>query len=198
MKIVIIGAEGTMGKAVVAELAPRHEIIKVGRRSGDYHCDIKDPNSIRALFDSIGRFDALICAAGHVHFAPLDKMTPELFQIGLQDKLMGQVNLVLIGREYINDRGSFTLISGIVSRDPIASGCSASLVDGALDAFVRAAAIELDRGIRINGISPTILTESVPKFGSYFRGFAPVPASRVALEFSKSVEGLQTGQIYEC
>ena len=196
MKIIVIGASGTIGKAVVKELSSRHEIIKVGKSSGDFQCDIKDSKSIRALFTAVGPFDALVSTTGSLHFAPLAEMTNELYQIGLQDKLMGQVNLVLIGREFINPKGSFTLTSGILSYDPIAAGSSASMINGAIDSFVRAAAIELTNGLRINSVSPSVVTESMAEFAPYFRGFESVSASRVALAFSKSVEGLQTGQVY--
>jgi NAD(P)-dependent dehydrogenase (short-subunit alcohol dehydrogenase family) len=196
MKIIVIGASGTIGRAVVKELAPRHEIILVGKNSGDFQVDMANEKSIEELFQKTGRFDALVSAAGQVHFGPFDEMTASLYQVGLQDKLMGQVNLVLIGRKFINDTGSFTLTSGILSHDPIRFGSSASMVNGAIDSFVRAAALELGRGIRINAVSPTVIQESMPQFAPYFRGFEPVPVSRVALAYSKSVEGLQTGQVY--
>lgn len=196
MKVVIVGASGTIGKAIVSELAPRHEIVKVGKNSGDFKCDIVKEDTIRKLFDDIGEFDALISAAGSVYFGNLEEMNFDRYHIGLHDKLMGQVNLVLLGRQYIKNHGSFTLTSGILARDPVRSGSSASMVNGALESFVKAAAIEMDRGLRINIVSPTIITESMPKYGSYFRGYVPVPASRAALAYSKSVEGLQTGQLY--
>ena len=122
-------------------------------------------------------------------------MTPELFDVGLRDKLMGQVNLVLAGREHVTAGGSFTLISGILSQEPIRYGSSASMVNGAIESFVRAAAIELPVH-RINAVSPTVLIESMDAFGPYFRGFEPVGAARVGLAFAKSIEGAQTGQIY--
>jgi hypothetical protein len=123
-------------------------------------------------------------------------MTPEHYQVGLKDKLMGQVNLVLLGLNNLNDRGSYTLTSGILSQDPILFGSSASMVNGALDSFVKAAAIELPRMLRINIVSPTVLTESMDKFGEYFRGYESVSASRVGLAYSKSVEGAQTGEVF--
>lgn len=196
MKIVIFGATGTIGKAVVSELSARHEVIKVGKNSGDFQCDSTEEQSLHAFFKAIGKFDALVSTLGNVHFGVFEKMTNNLYQIGLRDKLMGQVNLVLIGREYINDKGSFTLTSGILNKDPIRTGTSASMVNGALEAFVHAAAIEMPRGLRINAVSPTVILESMPKYAPYFRGFEPVPASRAALAYSKSVEGLQTGQTY--
>ena len=194
MKILLIGAGGTIGSAVDKELSQRHEIVRIGRKSGDFQVDISDSASIRKLFEQTGKFDALICAAGNVTFAPLADMTEESFALGLKDKLMGQVNLLLIGHEYANDGASFTFTTGVLSHDPIRSGASAALVNGALDSFVRAAAIELPRGLRVNSISPNVLVEAMGKYAPYFRGFKPVPAADVALAYAKSVEGLQTGQ----
>ncbi|VVP43275.1 hypothetical protein PS865_04976 [Pseudomonas fluorescens] len=196
MKILLIGAGGTIGSAVDKELSQRHEVIRIGRNSGDLQVDISDSASIRKLFEQTGKFDALICAAGNVTFAPLDDMTEDSFALGLKDKLMGQVNLLLIGREYANDGASFTFTTGVLSHDPIRSGASAALVNGAIDSFVRAAAIELPRGLRVNSVSPTVLTEALGKYAPYFRGFKPVPAAEVALAYAKSVEGLQTGQTF--
>lgn len=194
MRILLVGATGTIGRAVVAELSPRHEIVAAGRSSGDRQVDITNVQSVRELYAAVGEVDAVACAAGSVHFGPLEAMTPELFEVGLRDKLMGQVNLVLAGRDVVAPGGSFTLISGILSHDPIRFGTSASMVNGAVDSFVRAAAVELPQ--RINAVSPTVLVESMDAYGDYFHGFEAVPARRVALAFSKSIEGSQTGQIY--
>lgn len=196
MKIVIVGGTGTIGQAITKELAPRHTIISVGGTRGDFQVDIRDTKSIESLFRAIGSFDALIAATGEVHFGPLTEFTPEQYQIGLNSKLMGQVNLVLQGLNYINDGGSFTLTSGILSHDPIRLGSSAAMVNGAIDSFVTSVAIEMPRQLRINAVSPTVLVESLEGYAPFFRGFEPVPASRVALAFSKSVEGAQTGMVY--
>jgi NAD(P)-dependent dehydrogenase (short-subunit alcohol dehydrogenase family) len=196
MRIVVVGATGTVGKAAVGALQDRHEIVKVGYRGGDLQVDIADTDSIRALFKNIGTFDALVSTAGKVHFGELENMTENEFAVGLKNKLMGQVNLVLLGRDYINDGGSFTLTSGVLSHDPIRYGASASLVNGALEAFALAAAIELPRGLRINVVSPGVLVESLPVFGEYFRGHEPVPGSRVGNAYVKSVEGRLTGQVF--
>src|SRR5580693_7435155 len=195
MKILIVGANGTIGKAVAAELSARHEIVTAGRSSGTFQVNTADPKSVRELFSAVGKLDAVVCAAGNVQFGPLEAMTAEQFDVGLRDKLMGQVNLVLVGREFVEPGGSFTLIAGVLTQDPIRGGASASMVNGAIESFVRAAAIELPQH-RINAVSPTVLEESLATYGSYFRGFEAVPAKRAALAFSKSIEGSQTGQIY--
>jgi NAD(P)-dependent dehydrogenase (short-subunit alcohol dehydrogenase family) len=118
------------------------------------------------------------------------------YEIGLRDKLMGQVNLVLIGRDSISDGGSFTLTTGALDRDPIVGGSSASMVNGAVNAFVMAAAIEMPRGQRINAVSPGVIEEAMEVYAPYFRGFQPVPAARAALAYSKSVEGARTGVVF--
>lgn len=197
MKIILIGASGVLGKAIFRELSARHEIVAVGRTSGDFHADMREVTSLRTMFQRVGNVDAIVCAAGNAHFGPWSELTPEKFDLGLRDKLMGQVNVVLAGQEFLHDDGSFTLTSGILSEDPIRYGAAASLVNGALESFVRGAAIELARGLRINAVSPTVIEESMSSFGPYFRGYKPVPASDAALAYSKSVEGKQTGQVYK-
>ncbi len=197
MRILVIGGSGTIGKAVVKELSPRHEVLVVGRSAGDLRCDTTSEESIREMFVKAGEFDAVVTATGRVPFEEFSKLKADHYLAGLNDKLMGQVNVVRIGSEYIRERGSFTLTSGILGRSPVRASCAAATVNGALESFVKAAAIELPKQIRINVICPTIIQESMDKYGAYFRGFDPVPLAKVALAYSKSVEGLQTGQVYE-
>ena len=196
MKIVLVGASGTIGKAIVTELGPRHEIVKVGHSSGDATVDIASSKSIRSLFEKTGKVDAVVSAAGQVHFGPLETLTEEEFEIGIRSKLMGQINLVLIGRDYVNDGGSFTLTSGVLSQDPIVAGSSASMANAGVEGFALGASIEMPRGIRINVVCPEILEESMERIGAFFRGHVPVPASKVALAYSKSVEGRLNGQVF--
>ncbi|MGL5215627.1 MAG: short chain dehydrogenase [Aeromonas hydrophila] len=196
MKIVIVGASGTVGSAVSELLAKDHQVIRVGHSQGDATVDMRDPASIKALFAKLGQFDALVVASGSVAFNALTEMTDEQWQVGLQSKLMGQINLTRAAIPHLNDKGSITLISGILSEEPISWGASATTINGAIDHFVKAAACELPRGLRINVVSPTVLTESMDKYASFFPGFVPVPAARVAQAYQKSVLGVQTGQVF--
>ena len=193
-KIVVIGATGTLGQAVSAELRARHEVIEVGATRGQYRADITDPASVERLFAEIGKVDGIVTTTGKVHYGPLPQMSVEQFWVGLRDKLMGQINVVLLAQQYMNDGGSFTLTSGIIGDEPIRLGASATAVNMALEGFVRGAAIELPRGIRINVVSPTVLTEAMDAYAPYFRGFEPVTAQRAALAYVRSVEGAQTGR----
>jgi NAD(P)-dependent dehydrogenase (short-subunit alcohol dehydrogenase family) len=196
MKILIIGATGTIGSAVADLLGKEHDILRAGKTRGEYQVDITDSASIKALFEKTGKLDAIISTAGHLHFGPLDSMTAEQFKIGLHNKLLGQVDIALTGQHYLNDGGSITLTSGILSDEPIRQGANASAVNAAIEGFVRGAAIELTRGLRINVVNPNLLQESVDVYGDFFRGFEPVPVARVALAYQRSVEGAQTGRVY--
>lgn len=196
MKIVIVGASGTIGSAVSDLLAKDHQVIRVSHSQGDARVDMRDPASIRGLFAKLGQFDALVVASGSAAFNALTEMTDEEWQLGIQSKLMGQINLTRAAIPHLNDKGSITLISGILSEEPINWGASVTTINGAVEHFVKAAACELPRGLRINVVSPTVLAESMDKYASFFPGFVPVPAARVAQAYQKSVLGVQTGQVF--
>lgn len=195
MKIIIIGAGGAVGSAACDELGGRHELIKAGRNSGDVNVDISDRESINAMYQETGRVDAVVCATGAAHFGPLTEMTEEQFMVGLTGKVMGQVNVVLCGLAHVNDGGSFTLISGILDRDPIRAGVNASTANAAVTGFVTGASIEMPRGLRINAVSPGLLEVSAGRLGDMFPGHEPVSSHRVGLAFAKSVEGALTGKV---
>lgn len=195
MRILIVGGSGTVGQAAAKELSRRHEIVRAGRTSGDLTVDVMNEDSVKAMYATLGKVDAIVTCVGHVHFGPVASMTPEQFRKGLNDKLMGQVNLVLLGMNNVNDNGSFTLTSGVLDRDPVRQGANAAAVNGAIGAFVKGAAIEMPRGIRINAVSPGLLEDSAVKYDGFFPGHEPVTAARVGLAYAKSVEGALTGQV---
>ncbi len=196
MKVVVVGGPGTIGRAVVEQLQPRHELISVGHTRGDMQVDITDQRSVEAMFRQIGQVDAIISVAGIAHFGSVTETSPEQFNLGLQNKLLGQVRLALVGQNYLTDGGSITLTSGILSHEPIRLGSNLSAVNAAVDSFVLAAALELPRGLRINAVSPTMVTESEAAYGPFFPGFESIPAATVAKAFIRSVEGPQTGRVY--
>ncbi len=194
MKIIIVGATGTMGKYLVSALENEHEIIKVGAHGGDIITDITSTESIENMFKQVGSFDALISTAGPTYVGPWKKMTDKEFRKGLEGKLMGQINLVLIGQHFIKPKGSFTLISGALTHEPQLNFANASAANGAVEAFVRAAAIELENGVRINAVSPTVI-EASPQYFPFFPGEIPVTMKQLEYGFRKSVFGANTGQI---
>ena len=196
MKVLLVGASGTIGKAIIQELAPRHEIIEAGRSNSQYPVDITNVDSVRQLFNKVGKVDAIIAAAGNVHWGSFKEMTADEFRLGLNEKLMGQVNLTLVGQAFLNDGGSITLTSGSLSHDPYVGGASFTTVNSAVDGFIRGVAVELGRDCRINSVSPNVLEESWAIYGGGVPGTTPVPAAKVALAYRKSVEGKQSGETY--
>lgn len=195
MKILIIGGQGTIGKRVRDHFAASHAVIVGGRNSGDVRVDISDSGSIAAMFDSVGNLDAAVCIAGDAKWAPFEAMSADDFFIGLNSKLMGQVNLVRIGQRYLNAGGSFTLTTGILADHPVRLTTSAAMVNGAIHSFVKAASLELNRGIRINAVSSGLVEDAVPKYGAYFPGHNPIAMAKVVNGYVRSVEGHATGEV---
>lgn len=200
LKILIIGASGTVGTAAKNLLEERHEVITAGTKSGDIKIDITDPASIKSAFEQLAPLDAVITTLGKATFAPLGDIEVAAPQdskhwLGIENKLMGQINVAQCARDYLVDGGSITLTSGILNEHPVPGSVSPSMINGALDAFVKASAMEMPRGIRINIVSPTVLRESLGKYGPFFRGVKPVPAEDVALAYNRSVESFVNGQV---
>ena len=195
MKILIIGGKGTIGKRVSDHFASKHEVVIGGRNSGDVKVDIADSESIKAMFESVGHVDAVVCIAGEAKWAAFDSMTEEDFYIGLRSKLMGQVNLVRIGQNYLNADGSFTLTSGILADHPVVLTTSAAMVNGGIHSFVKAASLELRNGIRINVVSSGLVEDAIDKYEAYFPGHNPIPMNKVINGYVKSVEGKATGEV---
>ncbi len=195
MRILVIGATGTIGREVVRALSVDHDVVAVSRSHSSITVDLGNPASIRALYGAVGRVDAVVSAAGPAKFAPLDQLKDEDFAFSLDNKLMGQVNLVRFGLGSVADGGSFTLTSGVLARSPMPGSAAISLVNAALEGFVRAAALETPRGIRVNIISPPWVSETLQSLGmDPSRG---LPAATVARAYVQSVAGGQTGVVIE-
>ncbi len=195
MRIVIIGATGTIGKEVVKVLARKHQLVRVGRQSGDFQVDSTSKASLEQLFPKLDPFDAVICTAGEARAGRLADLTDEDFMVSLTNKLMGQVNVVRVGCDYINKNGSFTLTSGVLSREPLPGMAAISMVNAAVEGFVRAAAQDLERGLRINAVSPLWATESLAAPGLDAR--PKMPAAQFMPAYQESVEGHRTGEVLD-
>lgn len=194
MKIIIVGATGTMGTHLVKALENEHEIVKVATMGGDIDTDITSTDSIEKMFQQVGTFDALISTAGPTFVGPWSKLNNETFRQGVEGKMMGQINLVLIGQKYINPKGSFTLITGALTHEPQRNFANASAANGAVEGFVRGAAIELENGIRINAVSPTVI-ENSPQYFPFFPGEIPTTMRQLEFAFRKSIFGTVTGHV---
>jgi len=195
VRIIAVGGAGTVGRAVVDLLSTRHDVVVAGRTSGDVHVDISSPGSVQRMYDQVGDFDALVSTAGEAHFGPFEAATEAELGFGVHSKLLGQISLVMHGRSRISPGGSFTLISGYIFDDPIPEAVSFAVANGGVEGFVRAAALGLDREVRINAVSPGMAQDSSAQFGQFNPGRAAVPMHRIAAAFERSVEGWRTGEI---
>lgn len=195
MRILVVGASGTIGKAVVEELAKGNEVVRVSNKSTDITVDIASVASIKAMYKAVGKVGAVISAAGSARFKPLAQLSDDDFAFSMANKLMGQVNLVRYGLDNVGDGGSFTLTSGVLSRAPMPGSAAISLVNAGLEGFTRAAALEAPRGIRVNIVSPPWVTETLiamkmdPSIG--------LPAAVVAQSYLRSVNGRENGVTIE-
>jgi len=195
MDILVIGGHGTIGKKVVSHLNNKHSVKIAGRSKGDYLVDISDSKSIEALFDKVGKIDAIVNIAGDAKWDTFDNLSEEDYYIGLRSKLMGQVNLVRLGRKNLNDNGSITLSTGILADHPVRMTASAAMVNGGIHSFVKAVSLELKRGLRINVVSSGLVEDAVDKYQDYFPGHNAIPMKKVINGYIKSIEGAETGKI---
>ena len=192
MRVLVIGGTGTIGRAVV-EALKAHELVLASRRSSPLRVDIRDEASIEAMYQSAGRLDAVVSVAGDVAFAPLERLTSADFQESLGNMLMGQVNVVRLGVPFVSNGGSFTVTAGSLSREPMPGGAAISLVTGALEAFVRAAALEMPRGLRVNAVSPPWIRESLIAHG--MDPSLGIPAEESARSYVESLSGSFSGVV---
>ena len=196
MKILVIGANGTIGREIVKALAAGHEVLGASRTGSDVTVDIRDVESIKAMYANVGCVDAVISAAGSGAWKPLDQLTDEDFAISLRYKLMGQVNVIRYGFANVSDGGSITTTSGVLSYTPVREGAAISLVNAGLEGFTRAAALEAPRGMRVNVVSPPWVTETLIAMGATDTSHG-LPSAEVAKAYVRSVTGGETGKVIE-
>ncbi|MGB5918078.1 short chain dehydrogenase [Arcobacter sp.] len=194
--VILIGAKGNMGQAALSGLG-KHKVITASRSGEgcDYKVDITREESLRKLYEDVGHFDAVVNTVGYCEYAEFTEMTEEQWNNTIQSKMIGQINIVRVGQEYIADNGSFSLITGILNIKPIPYAIADATTSGAIDTFVKCVAFEMPRGIRINSINPTVLEEAWDVYGEMMPGFHPVPGFLVGKAFERSVDGFITGQV---
>ena len=193
-KILVIGGAGTIGKPLVRQLREKHQVIVAGRKTGDERVDISHPDSIRDLFERLQVVDAVVNVSGEAKWDRFENLSEEDFYIGIRSKLMGQVNLVRIGSEYVREGGSITLTTGILADDPVEMTTSAAMVNGAIHSFVKAVVLDLDK-VRVNAVSAGLVADAYEKYKDYFPGHDPVSMNKVVNGYIKCIDGKINGQI---
>jgi NAD(P)-dependent dehydrogenase (short-subunit alcohol dehydrogenase family) len=183
-----------LGSRVVKLLAAEHDVVSASRKGSDLHVDLSDKRSIESMYAQAGTLDAIVCAAGSAKFAPLASLADEDFSFSLANKLMGQVNLVRCGAAHISQGGCFTLTSGVLAQQPMEGSAAVSIVNAGVEAFARAAALELRGRARVNVVSPGWVAETLESMG---RDPAQgVPAAIVAQAYKRSLGGSASGEVF--
>lgn len=195
MRIIVIGATGTIGAEVAKALSlNKHEVVRASR-SSDVKVNLDDPASIRALFEKVRDVDAVVSCAGNAAFKPFADLTDADYELGLRSKLMGQVSLARLAKDHLRDGGSITVTTGVLAMHPMQGSASISMINAGLEGFVRAAAFEMPRKLRINAVSPPWVKETMVKYG-----MDPTPglaSATVAKAYVASIEGSQQGTILD-
>ena len=195
MKILIIGGHGTIGSKVTDHLAQNNEVVVAGRNSGDVHANIADSSSLLKMLKQVGKVDAIVCIAGEAKWDSFENLTEEDYYIGIKSKLMGQVNLVRFGLNFLNPRGSITLSTGILADDPVVKTASAAMVNGGIHSFVQAAALEMEKGFRLNVVSLGLVTDAYERYKDYFQGHNPISMDEAVNAYVRSVMGSRNGEV---
>jgi len=190
MKVIIVGASGRIGREVEKALVERHDLVRVGAHSGDVQCDFTDVESVRAMFDAVGEFDALVAVVGRDSaFKSFKDLGDDDYRYGFERKFLGQVRLLDHGQRTIGDHGSFVFTSGFLSHYPNPASIATGPLNAAVDTFVSNTAPLLPRGIRLNVVSPAPVVEPDQK------RHGVVTAEETATFYVDALEGDMTGQV---
>ncbi len=194
MKILVIGATGTLGAAAAEALSARHDIVRASR-NGIVRIDIEDLRSILDGLRNTPDLDAVVCCAGRQPTRGLLEISDEEIDICVRSKLLGQINLARAAAAHLRAGGSITLTSGAFARFALPGTCSGAMVNAALEGFVRSGSLDLPRGLRINTVSPGPVKETFERQGS-----APahaLPAAAIARAYVAAVEGTHQGSVLD-
>lgn len=191
-KTVIVGATGTIGNAISQQLTEKgYDVIATSRKSTPA-IDIENKESIDDFFADKKDLDAIICAAGDASFGAFSNLTDEQINIGLNSKLMGQVNICRKALEALNPNGAIILTGGIFAHNPWPETSNIAMVNAALEGFVKALALELTEGRRILVVHPPFVKETAQAMG--MDDSRCPSAMEVARVYVRGLEGKETGK----
>lgn len=195
-RIAVIGATGLIGGAVADLLAVRHDVVRASRTSG-VRVDLEETTTVEDFFRQVRELDGVVVTAGHAAWGTASELGRAGYEAALQSKLLGQLDVAARAIGALRDGGSITLTSGILSVEAVPGSTASAVANGALEAFVRTSAYELERGLRINIVRPSVVEGSPASALDRFAGFIPVSRAEVAHAYARSVDGIQTGRVYD-
>lgn len=190
MRILIIGASGTIGSAVAGELDDSgYVVLGASRRNARFSVDIGDGTSMRSLLERLRAVDALICTVGSGVYVPEADARMRGFDRALEPTVSGQMTLVRESLTHV--RECIVLTAGMVAQDAEDAMVATPMSDGSLERFVRAAALEF-ASPRVNVVAPPLVHETARRLGAA----NGVPAGRVAKMYRRVLESDAHGEVF--
>jgi NAD(P)-dependent dehydrogenase (short-subunit alcohol dehydrogenase family) len=165
MNVLLIGASGTIGKAVDHLFTEQGFTLIGASRSTQPGVDFTDLASIDAFYGQIGDLDAMLIVGGDAAFGPLDQLTDSQIELTLSSKLMGQINMARRGIARLRPNGVLVMTGGILAYTPWPGTSMVAMVNAGLEGFVRAAALDMTQGRRLVIVHPPLVAETAGLFG---------------------------------
>lgn len=190
-RVLILGSTGLVGKAISENLEGKTEVIGSSFSHPQNPVDISDPLALKALFAKIGKVDAIICTAGMADFVAWNKADDAKWEFSIKNKMMGQINTMRFGAEYVNDGGAIILSTGVLAQYPMPGSGILSTVNAAVEAAVKASALEL-KDIRVNAVSPGWVAETMAAMG--MDPEPGLPAKDIAQYYVNLIEKSTSGE----
>lgn len=191
-KVLVIGSTGLVGSKIVELLKGKAQVIEASKSNKENPVDLSNPNSLKELFAKVGEVDSIICTAGVVNFDSWDNEDDANWDFGIANKMMGQINTIRFGKNYVKDGGSIILSTGVLAQYPMEGSCVVTTVNAAVEAAVKSAAFEL-KNIRVNAVSPGWVKETMEKYG--MDSTPGMPALEVAQYYVDLIEASNSGEI---
>ncbi|WP_375749099.1 short chain dehydrogenase [Vibrio sp. HN007] len=191
-KVLILGSTGLIGNALTELLEGKAEVIGSSLNHPENPVDLSDPESLKALFAKVGKVDAILCTAGVARIVNWHEAPDSEWEFGIKNKMMGQINTIRFGEQYVNDGGAIILTSGVLAQYPFAGSGVVTTVNAAVEAAIKASVTEIDR-IRINAVSPGWVSETMVAMG--MDPEPGMPAKEVAQYYIDLMEESTSGDV---
>lgn len=190
--VIVVGHTGLIGSHVTSLLEAHGYGVVGATPSTTPRLDLRSPETIAGFLERTP-FQHVVVTAGAARFGALSELSQDDFEVGLESKLMGQVTVARVALRLLPQGGSVTLTSGALSHTPIPGSSAVALVNGAIDAFVRAAALDFPAGRRINAVSPGWIAETRLRLGLDPEG--ATSAADVARLYLDALRGTEHGRV---